>query len=87
MNKAAFDKIVKDTGATITTRPDDPRMIDMEAEAPAGKVWSASSTHVVVASVYRGAGATGMVYDLLAADMLGGVEDCDTPNCEWCNGE
>jgi hypothetical protein len=60
---------------------------ELLADAPAGKVWKASFTHVLAGFTYKGPPA--WLADTLAdlQDRIGhGLEDCTDPDCEVCGG-
>jgi len=63
---------------------------EVAVDAPAGRRWSASSTHEVVFMVNT-FGTAAADYDaiarLLLPDIDGGLEACDDGDCERCNSE
>jgi hypothetical protein len=57
------------------------------AEAPKGKVFKATGTHCVAMVHSEPFAPSGKKSESLAGlleDMQGGFEDCDEPDCEYC---
>jgi hypothetical protein len=52
--------------------------------APPGKVWAATGTHAVVASLVRGAEVTAACADAYKR-IAHGLADCLDPLCDYCN--
>ena len=69
--------------ATLTFISDGPEL-DVEVEAPAGKLWACDDLHALVGCQDRDFDSVGGVYADLLDRMESGLTPCTAPGCEWC---
>lgn len=63
--------------------------LDLDAWSPPGKIFRASSCHTIVVHEFD-VGEKGQMAKLrqaMADQILEGLEDCTTPDCDTCGGE
>lgn len=62
-------------------------LVRVSAEAPKGRIWSASGVHELVAEARGGSDATRAARKDVRDRMNEGTEMCSDPDCDWCNEE
>jgi hypothetical protein len=79
----------KELGAKLVIRNEGNFTTDRKEvliEAPKGHVWKCEGYHELVHSVPGHMSITPLWTEALAR-MEGGVEPCDTEDCDWCNSQ
>ena len=86
MTKRQFDKVCADFGihdVEIVAFPTGGW--DGQVWSPKGKTFYASGCHCCVTYTYTGTKSD--IYVALALDIMGGLDDCTDPTCEYCTDE
>lgn len=74
---------VTELGAKVEINTASP--LDLNVDAPVGYKWTSVGVHSVVGSQWDGE-SEASVWRSLLKDLEGGLEKCDTPDCDSCSG-
>jgi hypothetical protein len=83
MNLRKIKQLAEKLGATVENTKCGATH-ECRVEAPKGKLWAEGNVHELVDAAYL---PWKPDYIDLLSRMNYGLEDCNNPECEWCNGE